>query len=298
MKTSGTTKTDRIEEVLRGSRQWAYLKGDSEEIVTMIPPFSIDAQISDPPYPGIKRSYGCWSEEEWMAMMATITERMRRKLTISGSSIFILQPNYKRIGSVAPWIYEFLAYCARTWNIVQDAYWLNYVCLPSAGATSHGLMRGVVKHCVWLGSPSCYRNQEAVLWGESDEGRIRRAAARCERKPEDPLHVSPSGHKRKRMKVHEAAERRGGVTPFNIWPVANNRSTTGHGAETPIELARKWVRYICPPGGVVLDCFAGSANIGIAALLEGRRYIGIEKNDDCAAKGIAALVTHEAGEDQ
>ena len=88
------------------------------------------------------------------------------------------------------------------------------------------------------------------------------------------------------------------MTPFNIWPVANNRSSTGHGAETPIELVRKWVRYICPPGGVVLDCFAGSANIGIAALLEGRRYIGIEKNEDCAAKGIAALVTHEAGEYQ
>ena len=33
---------------------------------------------------------------------------------------------------------------------------------------------------------------------------------------------------------------------------------------------------ICPPDGVVLDPFAGSGTTGVAALLEGRTFLGVE----------------------
>jgi site-specific DNA-methyltransferase (adenine-specific) len=33
---------------------------------------------------------------------------------------------------------------------------------------------------------------------------------------------------------------------------------------------------ICPRGGVVLDPFAGSGTTGVAALLEGRTFLGVE----------------------
>jgi DNA modification methylase len=38
-----------------------------------------------------------------------------------------------------------------------------------------------------------------------------------------------------------------------------------------------WVRYICPPFGVVLDPFAGAGTVGEAAVRNGRSYVGIEK---------------------
>ena len=41
-------------------------------------------------------------------------------------------------------------------------------------------------------------------------------------------------------------------------------------------LMRYLVRLITPPGGIVLDCFAGSGSTGKAAKLEGFRFIGIE----------------------
>jgi DNA modification methylase len=45
----------------------------------------------------------------------------------------------------------------------------------------------------------------------------------------------------------------------------------------------RWlVRLVTPPGGVVLDPFAGSGTTGIAACLEGKDFIGIEMLEEHA----------------
>lgn len=49
-----------------------------------------------------------------------------------------------------------------------------------------------------------------------------------------------------------------------------------HPTVKPIELMRWLVRLITPPGGFVLDPFAGSGTTGIAAKLEGVRFVGID----------------------
>jgi site-specific DNA-methyltransferase (adenine-specific) len=51
-----------------------------------------------------------------------------------------------------------------------------------------------------------------------------------------------------------------------------------HPTVKPVELMRWLVRLITPPGGTVLDPFAGSGSTGIAAALEGFEFIGIEKD--------------------
>lgn len=48
-----------------------------------------------------------------------------------------------------------------------------------------------------------------------------------------------------------------------------------HIAQKPLEVMRQTVK-ICPLGGVVLDPFTGSGTTGIAAVLEGRGFIGVE----------------------
>lgn len=52
---------------------------------------------------------------------------------------------------------------------------------------------------------------------------------------------------------------------------AEKRHPTGK----PVALLRRLVQC-CPPGGLVLDPFAGSGTAGVAALHEGRRYLGCE----------------------
>lgn len=49
-----------------------------------------------------------------------------------------------------------------------------------------------------------------------------------------------------------------------------------HPTVKPLELMQWLVRLLCPPGGLVLDPTAGSGTTGAAAVLEGRRFLGIE----------------------
>jgi site-specific DNA-methyltransferase (adenine-specific) len=63
-----------------------------------------------------------------------------------------------------------------------------------------------------------------------------------------------------------------------------------HATVKSIELMRWLVRLITPPGGLVLDCFMGSGTTGIAAVLEGARFVGIEQRPamvEVARKRIA-----------
>jgi DNA modification methylase len=53
-----------------------------------------------------------------------------------------------------------------------------------------------------------------------------------------------------------------------------------HPTVKPIALMRWLVRLTCPPGGTVIDPFAGSASTGVAALLEGRKFFGIERDSE------------------
>lgn len=50
-----------------------------------------------------------------------------------------------------------------------------------------------------------------------------------------------------------------------------------HPTVKPISLMRWLVRLVTPPGGIVLDPFAGSGSTGCAAALEGVEFIGIER---------------------
>ena len=56
-------------------------------------------------------------------------------------------------------------------------------------------------------------------------------------------------------------------------PVANIHPTV-----KPIDLMRWLVRLVNPRGGLVLDPFTGSGSTGIAAVLEGARFHGIERD--------------------
>ena len=52
-----------------------------------------------------------------------------------------------------------------------------------------------------------------------------------------------------------------------------------HATVKPIALMRYLCRLVTPPGGIVLDPFTGSGTTGCAAMLEGFKFIGIEREE-------------------
>ena len=70
-----------------------------------------------------------------------------------------------------------------------------------------------------------------------------------------------------------------------------------HPTVKPVDLMRWLVRLAVPKGGHVLDPFAGSGSTGVAALLEGRRFTGIEKDFDYSMVACARLTQADADSD-
>lgn len=62
-----------------------------------------------------------------------------------------------------------------------------------------------------------------------------------------------------------------------------------HPTVKPVDLMRWLIRLVTKPGDVVLDTFCGSGTTGVAALLEGRRFIGIERAPDVGEQAFAPI---------
>jgi len=256
--------------------RWWVEHCDAVEALKVLPDDSVDALVTDPPYPEIDRSYGRMTESTWHDMMRKVVAETRRVLKPTGSAVFILQANSEHVGRMRPWLWEFMAWTAREWNQIQDVWWWNPVVAPTVHCQrKYGLMRPSLKACVWLGPETCFRNQDKVLWQESDANKAKAKSTRA-------LYRLPGGQSMLESRCASLASERGGTSPFNLIPLENSNSRTsggaaGHVAATPLQLCDWWVRYLCPPSGLVLDPFAGSGTTGIAALKNDCHFVGIER---------------------
>lgn len=61
---------------------------------------------------------------------------------------------------------------------------------------------------------------------------------------------------------------------------AESEGTVYHPTQKPIELGRYLIKTFTNPGDIVLDNACGSGSFLLSAILENRKFIGIEKNED------------------
>ena len=76
-------------------------------------------------------------------------------------------------------------------------------------------------------------------------------------------------------------------------PIQTPTRRNHHPTVKPTELMRYLCRLVTPPGGIVLDPFMGSGSTGKAAVLEGFRFVGVEREAeylDIAAARIEAAM--------
>lgn len=66
----------------------------------------------------------------------------------------------------------------------------------------------------------------------------------------------------------------------NVWTRAAIPSQKRfHTCEKPVDILSRIIRTSSRPGDIVLDTFMGSGSTGVACVQEGRRFIGIERED-------------------
>lgn len=194
--------------------------GDCRTLLPTVPSSSVDVIFADPPYPEIDREYGRMTESDWHELMRAVVREGRRVLKPTGSMVVVLQPNYDTLGRMRLWPWEFVLWAAKEWNLVQDVYWHAPDALPSAGSDRNAaLLKTSVKWCVWLGSPSCFRNQDAVLKTPSDHTTTRN-------RPQEQK-AGPSGRTRRCRRLQQAALERGGSVPPNCLTVPKGGGSPG-----------------------------------------------------------------------
>jgi site-specific DNA-methyltransferase (adenine-specific) len=78
-----------------------------------------------------------------------------------------------------------------------------------------------------------------------------------------------------------------GYNPKDVWAVSRlhriHAEREDHPTQKPLEIIARMVRASCPPGGTVLDPFAGSGTTAAACQLHGRHYVAFELNPDYCA---------------
>lgn len=83
---------------------------------------------------------------------------------------------------------------------------------------------------------------------------------------------------------------------YNAKADAADRLGSKHPTVKPVDLMRWLVRLITPPGGMVLDPFAGSGTTGMACLAEGIDCILVEREAEYVAD-IRRRIAHVSGHD-
>lgn len=79
------------------------MHGDCSELLKAIPDASVDAVVSDPPYPEIDREYGRMSEADGLDPMKAVLGECRRVLKPQGAAVFVIQPDAARAGRRRTW---------------------------------------------------------------------------------------------------------------------------------------------------------------------------------------------------
>lgn len=235
--------------------------GDALAVLRTLPDSSIDACITDPPY----GDTAC----PWDDIVAGWLEEVGRVLRPSGSVWFFT--SLRHLVAIAPML--------KGWTIAQDIVWEKH----NGSGLLADRFRRIHEHAVQIYPRSrkwggVYKLPQVTM----------DAKARVVRRKGRPAHWGGIGEK-----TFTAVD--GG--PRLMRSVLRVRSCHGHAihpTQKPVGIVAPLVRYSCPAGGLVLDCFAGSGTTGVVCVQEGRQFVGIEKDPAMAEMARARIASEVA----
>jgi site-specific DNA-methyltransferase (adenine-specific) len=212
--------------------------GDARDLVPDLDP--VDAIITDPPYGDTALAWDAWPDG-WVTRMSAVARSMWC------------------FGSMRMWMARTHEFTERGWTMSQDLVWEKH---NGSGFAADRFKR-VHEHVVhW------YRGLWSAVYHETPT--TMDATARQVRSKGRPAHT---GDRRANTYTSEDG---GPRLMRSVLPVRSMHGRAIHPTEKPVALLDPLIRYACPPGGTVLDPFAGSGSTAAAARLTGRQAVLIE----------------------
>ena len=237
--------------------------GDCLQIVDSLHP--LDSIVTSPPYAGQR---GALPPEEYVPWLAERLAAFLPALKPQGSMFLNLGRTY-RDGAESDYIERVLLAAQELgWRRIDTLIWRKLNAHPFVAPcyliNEHEII-------YWLAPRTdAYRNYgEETRRPPSPETLARRARGGL-RGPKNRERGGYQPAQRTNFNEH-------GVRPGSVFESAIGRNRdVDHGESMEMQLAEHLVRLACPPGGLVLDPFAGSGTTGLAARRNGRRSILIE----------------------
>jgi site-specific DNA-methyltransferase (adenine-specific) len=220
---------------------WRIVEGDCLETIRMLPDESIDAILTDPPY-----SSGGWTRDD---KNRSVEAKYQASGTQRRYPTFFGDAHDQRSHLV--WSMLWIKACLRVLRMggyfMVFSDWRQLPLMSDAVQISGVIWRGVIAWDKGRGAraprKSYFKHQcEYILWGSKGTVPL-------------PQHDGPFD----------------GCIKAPVL-LADKFHLTGK----PTSLMRELVRPVTP-GGIILDPFMGSGTTGVAAILSGRRFIGIEQ---------------------
>lgn len=229
--------------------------GDSMEILPLLGSF--DAVVTDPPYNETSCEWDVWPVG-WPAMVARLTD----SLWCFGS----FRMFWERRDEFADW------------KLAQDVVWEKH---NGSGARTDRFRR-IHELAIHL-----YRGQ----WEEIHKATPVTMDARkiTANRRQKPGHWSDIGNS-------SFASEEGG--PRLMQSIIYSRSCHGYAVnetQKPEGIVAPLLEYAVPPGGAVLDCFAGSGTVLAVARSQGKRAVGIESRESQCDEIVRRLAQRELG---
>ena len=238
--------------------------GDCLDVLATLPDNSVDAVITSPPYAMQRRAhYGGVEEADYPAWTVAWMAEVRRVLVPMGSVLINIREHI-RDGEMAAYVlHTRLALRAAGWIECDELIWVK----PAAPPVGHP------------NRPR--RSWERILWFSPSRRCHVYPKANGKHSNHIGLHNSPNhsgGTRHPKLFGPSIGYGTGISRCTDVVTMDGNRQVQTHPAAYPVPLAAWMLRLVTPPGGTVLDPFMGSGTTGVACLLEGRSFIGIERD--------------------
>jgi DNA modification methylase len=248
--------------------------GDCIEVMRTLPDSSVDSIVTSPPYAMQRLStYGGILENEYPEWTVKVFSEFERILKPQGSIMWNISPNVRN-GQLVDYVLKMrFALRANGWFEHDELIWVKPDKMPTG---KPNWPKRSWESIFWYSkTKNPYANAKANGNLISEKTRLRALNGKNSFQGRDARlgwdHLPQGSGK--------TSEYSRGKNWISI-AVRSIRNDTDHPAPFPLPLAQWMMKFNTPPGGTVLDPFAGSGTTIEAAPNEGFNVIGIEMTDE------------------